>query len=54
MVQDDEIRGKKYDLPYVEDTLSGIGYNMYMTPEDPRGLILMNHTPRKTKIRRGF
>ena len=23
--------GRNTDLPYVEDTLSGIGYNMYMT-----------------------
>lgn len=42
--------GRNTDLPYVEDTLSGIGYNMYMTPEDAaRGLILMNHTPRKNE-----
>ena len=39
--------GRNTDLPYVEDTLSGIGYNMYMTPEDAaRGLIIMNQVPR--------
>ena len=39
--------GRNTDVPYVDDELSGIGYNMYMTPEDAaRGLIIMNHTPK--------
>ena len=39
--------GRHMDIPYQDDKLGLIGYNMYMTPEDAaRGLILMKHTPR--------
>ena len=27
--------GRNTDIPYVKDILQGIGYNMYMLPEDP-------------------
>ena len=38
--------GRNTDVPYVKDILQGIGYNMYMLPEDAaRGLILMNKIP---------
>ena len=40
--------GRNTDVPYVKDILQGIGYNMYMLPEDAaRGLILMNKIPRQ-------
>ena len=40
--------GRNTDIPYVKDTFQGIGYNMYMLPEDAaRGLILMNKIPRQ-------
>jgi len=39
--------GRNTDIPYDEDVFRGIGYNMYMTPEDAaRGLIIMNQTPK--------
>ena len=40
--------GRNTDVPYVKDILQGIGYNMYMLPEDAaRGLILMNKIPKQ-------
>ena len=40
--------GRNTDVPYVKDILQGIGYNMYMLPEDAaRCLILMNKIPRQ-------
>ena len=36
--------GRHLDIPYIDDELDMVGWNMYMTPEDAaRGLLLLEH-----------